>query len=275
MWNAEHNNAAGIAATKLSAAVGANTASLEVDIPTLYDHMKVYLERPDVLGRLKSSWEPLNPFLRFFAMIGLTTTKVAELPPSSGYEPLLIGYDFDPILARGMARIVVRHGRRRAAESGRRRPAFDAIRFLADPDRQRSAIFRRAQLLLEVWDETSIIETVFDEIGLSESEFIGSLKALVEGGAVDCRRIAEIAAQVVPHLSVERGPKISAASAAHEFFLASIEPIIGARAYTWNAVRDDFTDRVTEATRMEFDEADFDPRPAHRRRKAGRGVKIG
>src|SRR5258708_40101282 len=118
-------------------------------------------------------------------MMGLAIMKVAELPPSPGYEPLLIRYGVDPIAARGMARIVTHHGKRRAAESGWHRRVFDAIRFLAERVRQRRAIFRRARLLLEAWDKTSIIETVFDEIGLSETEFIGLLKALVEGRVVD------------------------------------------------------------------------------------------
>jgi hypothetical protein len=253
--------------------VGANAESLEVDIPTLYDHMEAYLQRPDVLEQLKSSSEPLNPFIGFVAMIGLAITKVAELPPSPGYEPLLIRYGVDPVVARGLARIAIRRGRRRAAESGWRRYVFDALRFLAEP-RQRGAILRRAQLLLQAWDKTSIIETVFDEIGLSETEFIGLLKALVEGRVVDCRRITEIAAQLAPHSSPGRGPKIREASAAHEFFLAAIERITGAHAYTWNAVEGNFTDPATKATRMEFNEADFDPRPAHRRRKAGRGVEF-
>jgi hypothetical protein len=269
MLNAVTQHNPGIAATKLSAPSGANTESLEAEIPTLYDHMKVHLQRPDVLEQLKALSEPL---IKCFAMIGLAIVKLAELPPSSGYEPLLIGYGLHPNLARGMARIVIRHGERCAAESGWHRRVFDAVRFLAEP--ARGAILRRAQLLLEAWDKTSIIETVFDEIGLSETEFIGLLKALVEGRVVDCRRITEIAAQLAPHLSLGRGPKISESSAAHEFFLAAIERITGAHAYTWNAFQADFIDPVTKATRIEFNEADFDPRPAHRRRKAGRGVEI-
>jgi hypothetical protein len=117
--------------------------------------------------------EPLNPI----AMI-LAINKVAEFPPSPGYEPLLIRYGLNPIFARTMAIIAIRHGKRRAMESGWHRRIYEAVRFLAEPDRQRRAILARAQLLLEAWDKTSIIETVFDEIGLIESEFIGLLKAL-------------------------------------------------------------------------------------------------
>ena len=227
-----------------------------------------------MLEQLKPLEEALKPFIGFFAMAGLVIMKMAELPPSPGYEPLLIQYGVDPIVARGTARLVIRHGKRRAAEGGCHRLVFDAIRFLAKRDRQRRAIFRRAQLLLETWDETSITETVFDEIGLSETEFIGLLKALVEGRDVDCRRIMEIATRVAPHLSVARGPRISAPSAAHELFLTGLVRIKGTHAYTWSTLKEDFIDLVTKATRLEFDEPDFDPRPARRRVKAGRGVKI-
>jgi hypothetical protein len=240
-----------------------------VDIPTF----AAYFQQSDVLEQLKSS-EPLNSFIGFFATLGLVILKMADLPPSRGYEPLLIRYGVDPILARGMARIVIGHGRRRAAESEWHRPVFEAIRFLAEPDRRQDAILRRARLLLEGWDKTSIIETAFHDIDLIETEFIGLLKALVEGRVVDCRRITEIAARVAPHLSIERGPRISAATAAHEFFLACFVSLTGLHAYTWSTLEDDFIDDVTGATRLEFDEPDFDPRPAHRRRKAGRAVEI-
>jgi hypothetical protein len=248
---------------------------LEADIPTLEDHLRTYLQRPDVLEQLKPLEEAPKRFIDFFAMVGLMIVKMAELPPSRGYEPLLmIQYGVDRILARGMARIVIRHGKRRAAEGRHHRRVFDAIRFLAERHRRPSAVFLRAQLLLDAWDETSIIETVFDEIGLCGTEFIGLLKALVEGRDVDHRRTTEIAARIAPHLSVARGPKISAPSAAHEFFLTGLTRIKGARAYTWSTQEDDFSDSVTKATRLEFDEPDFDPRPAHRRVRAGRGVKL-
>jgi hypothetical protein len=254
--------------------VGAKTESLEADIPTLEDYLKTYLQRPNVLEQLKPLEEALKRFIDFFAMVGLAFVKMAELPPSRGYEPLLIQYGLNPILSRGMASIAICHGRRRAAEGRYHRNVFDAIRFLAKRDRRQRAIFLRAQLLVEAWDETSIIETVFDEIGFCGTEFIGLLKAVVEGRDVDYRRVTEIAARVAPHLSVARGPKIRAPSAAHEFFLASLVRIKGKHAYTWSMLEENFIDPVTEATRSEFDEPDFDPRPACRRVKAGRGVKL-
>jgi hypothetical protein len=255
-------------------AVRAKTGSLEADIPTLEDHLRTYLQRPDVLEQLRPLEKALRPFIDLLAMLGLVIAKMMELAPSRDYEPLLIRYGVNHIASRGMARIVICHGKRRAAESGWHRRVFDAIRFLAERDRQRRAIFRRAQLLLAAWEETSIIETAFVDIGLDETEFIGLLKGLVEGRVVDCRRITEIAFHVAPRLSLGRGPKISASSAAHEFFLAVLVHVDGVHAYTWSPLEENFIDFVTNATRVEFDEPNFDPRPAHRRRKAGRGVKI-
>jgi len=122
------------------------------------------------------------------ALIGASLSRIAELPPSSGYEPVLVKNGSDPVLARGIAFLAVRIGRRLASESKRRRPVFDAIRFLAKP-RQKRAILSRAKILLAAWDETSIIETVFDEIGLQETEFIKLLQDIVQGQTTDFNRL--------------------------------------------------------------------------------------
>ena len=37
--------------------------------------------------------------------------------------------------------------------------------------------------------------------------------------------------------------------------------------YTWNPVDEDFTDKLTQATRREFGDSDFDPRSACQRVK--------
>ena len=71
------------------------------------NHLRTYLQRPDVLEQLKPLEEALKRFIDFFALVGLMIVKMAELPPSSGYEPLLIQYGVNRILARGMAGIVI------------------------------------------------------------------------------------------------------------------------------------------------------------------------
>jgi hypothetical protein len=83
----------------------------------------------------------------------------------------------------------------------------------------------------------------------------------------------EIAATIAPYVSIPRGPKVSAASAAHEFLLKELGQLTGSRAYTWRDDEGKFTDRKTEATGLEFNEPKFDPRPAYRGVKARAGAK--
>jgi hypothetical protein len=52
----------------------------------------------------------------------------ANLPSSGGYEPLLIKHGFPVPAARGLSRLAVRHGRRRAKEAKWYRAVFAAIR---------------------------------------------------------------------------------------------------------------------------------------------------
>jgi len=219
-------------------------------------------DRPDFLG---------PPFTQADVPIAI---REALSTPSPGYEPLLIKAGWSPLLARGMAKLAVRHGRRCANESKWRRPVVDAIRFLAERQRQRRAIIRRAQLLLRAWNETSIIETIFDQAGLNETEFICLLQALVEDRQVDYQRITRIAGTISPRLSLPRGPKVSAPSAAHEFLLS--EPKIVNCAKRLAAVREnraEYVDPITQATRREFAAPDFDPRPARRRLKTSQKRK--
>jgi hypothetical protein len=146
-------------------------------------------------------------------------------------------------------------------------------RFVAKPGRQGASISHRAQILLAAWDETSIIETIFADAGAHESEFIALLKSFAKGDKLARQRITEIAADLAPHLPTTRGRKVSAASAAHEFLLEESFPITKLRAFTFNDSKNDFTDPLTKATRLEFNDAYFDPRPALRRLKRRRAVQ--
>jgi hypothetical protein len=259
----------------------------EANVPTLVDHLQEYLTRPDVVERMKPLQTACDGLLRAFSgfckQMGAVVQRAAESPPSPGYEPWLIERGSNPILARMMAGQLVRIGNRSAEESRRLPAVVRAIRFLANPGRTRTlkqpldrhgsglvtrAICRKVDVLLAAWEETSIIETIFDDDGLNESEFIRSLKSVAEGHEVAYRRLTEIAASLARHLSIRRGPKVRAASAAHEFFLEYAVMLMEHRAYSWDESKGKFTDPVTEATRREFDHRHFDPRPAYRRLKA-------
>jgi hypothetical protein len=244
---------------------------MEASMPTLCDYIKEYLARPDVVERLKPVEalfvECSKVYGGMFQMAWTIAERATKSCPSIAYEPLLIEHGVKPVPARALASLTIRIGTRQANESRRLPEVIEAIRFLAKPGRRRQAILRRAEVLLAAWEETSIIETIFDE-SLIEVEFIGSLKSVVEGRAVAWRRLTEIAATIASLLSIPRGPKISAASASHELLLEELVSITGSQGYTWNSYKGekgDFSDRLTHATRREFGCPRFSPKSARRR----------
>jgi hypothetical protein len=206
--------------------------------------------------------------LREFATAAIQ--RVAESDPSPGYEPMLVKRGVDPIVARMTARLLVSKGTRIAREREWRPRVNKAIGFIASPGRRRSAIVKKAQVLLEACEKTSVVQTIFCTAGLNESEFMEALKSAAEGDEIACRHAAQIAALIAPDLLVARGPKVSAASAAHESLLEDFNEMTGSRSYTYSDDKEDYVDSLTEATRLEFGNPDFDPRPAHRRLKRKR-----
>jgi hypothetical protein len=219
--------------------------------------LQEFFSKPDALQSLDSTSANI---LSVIMMRAALFRIWAHLPPSSGYEPLLIKHGYPLPLARGLSKLAVRHGRRRAREAKWYRDVFAAIRFLGRRQRQTRAILSRAKLLLKACEETSIIPGIFNKAGVDEREFIDLLRSAVEG-RVDSTRISEIAAGLLPYLSSANGPKVSAPSAAYEFILEG---------------RDDFEksgpfcsdDALAEATKREFGLDEFDGRPARRRLKS-------
>jgi hypothetical protein len=244
----------------------------------LCERIRPHLTDPDVVltEEMVSAGCWLGAMMQMALCIaaGKPIRSPAELPESSGYAPLLVENGWDPGWARAAAAVAVRHGRRRAAESRWIRPVYGAIRFLAQPGRQRRSILRRAKFLLSISEKTTTIETIFCQAGLAEHGFLGLLKFVVEGRDVDLARIAAIAADLVPRLPVVRGPKVSATSAAHEFILENDPGIAPTRArYARGDRPDQYGDTLTRATRREFRNPNYDGRPVRRRvnaRKAGR-----
>lgn len=255
-----------------------------INMPTLTDHFTAKLTRGlEALWDSSSQFRELaDGFKGLLERVGLAICFIAESPPSPSYEPFLIEALGNRIAARGLAMVAVRSGRRRAAESKRRRPVFRAIRFLAQPDRRKDASLRRAELLLAAWEETSIIAEIFDEVGASQPsskeahpnvfEFVSLLESAIERREITSR-LREIAAALTPHLSISRGPKISAASASHELFLENGLPD-QPPAYTWDPIKYDFTDGLTLATRQEFGVPNFSPQAARRRVRKRRLTKV-
>lgn len=229
-------------------------------MPTLVALLEDYL-RPEVIERLR----PLqNAFVQIMSGSDRVLQNIANAPASPGYEPWLIERGTNRIAARGLAMVLTRAGRRRAKDSQWRLKVVKAIRFLAKPGRRKDAFMRKAVFLLEAWEETAVIETIFRQAGRDEFEFTRLLNSARNGEvAVLFGCLAEIAAALGPFLSVARGPKVSAELEAHEFFLAEIATPTGAAGYAWSDLEDDFIDDQTKATRREFNSPSFDPRPAH------------
>jgi hypothetical protein len=190
----------------------------EANLPTIVGHFQEYLKRPDVIERMKpwdAVFDGLAEALRFLREEIAAVQRVAEAAPSLGYERMLGVRGVNPILARLMARLLVRRGTRIADESKWFPRVAEAICFLAKPGRRRRAFVRKVQFLLRTWDETSIIETIFAAASLDDFEFVRALQLAADGDEVACRRVTEIAATIAPHVSIRSGPKVSAASAAH------------------------------------------------------------
>ena len=100
--------------------------------------------------------------------------------------------------------------------------------------------------------------------------FIRALKFCLAGDLSDRPVVCRIAKAIWRRVAVSRGPKLTHASAAHEYFLKS-QSIFETAAFTWSPYSEDFTDRLTQATREEFDDPDFNPVPARRRLRAKQG----
>jgi hypothetical protein len=247
--------------------------TMVTDIPTLLEHLESHLRRPEVEAQVAPLFiriaEALDPFFGICLMTGMVIQRAAESPPSPGYEQWLVERGWDPVIARLSAQLVIRRGKRIAKERSRLSGAASAIRFLARPGRSRKAVRRRIKVLLAAWEETSVFDTIFGGTDLSDFEFVRALESAAKGEAAAFERLAEIAALLVPHLSVTRGPRVSEASATHEAFMDFVVSQVEPSAYTWDDVGEKFSDDVTEATRREFDDPDFDPRPARRRFVAG------
>jgi hypothetical protein len=212
----------------------------------------------------------LDTVRQFHARLVDIGRALEESPASPGYEPYLVQQlKAGPLVARGMAKLLVRHGNRVATERRREPEAVKAIRFLARPGRRNKAFDRKVAVLLSAAKETTAIETLFTKAELDEIVFIEELKKAADGDPRARDRIVEIAATVARVMKVSRGRPMSAASAAHRFFVESLSEMGFERktplAYSYSSLEEDFVDPLTKATRLEFGDPHFDPRPTRRR----------
>lgn len=134
---------------------------------------------PDPKTRLtKDELDHLLNFASLSCMIGAAAMNVSKLPASRGYEPMLQEHGFNPISARGLAHLLVKSGKRRAKEERLRPTVVKAIRGLARSHSEKTSL-DRARYLLQVADESSIVDTICCEVGLREMDLLPLLQALV------------------------------------------------------------------------------------------------
>ena len=197
---------------------------------------------------------------------------IERAPPSKGYEPLFIGLGNEHLTARFLARVIVTVGPKYADENNRQRPTIaTAIRNLGRKGTRRTRfIAKTCETMLSMPVAHSLIDCIFTESGHQDlsNEFPNLLERAVAADPVACRRLTEIAKTVADDISPPRGMKISLATAMHELVLEMLRRAGKQIAYTWNDDQEDFVDDVTQATRREVGNPDFDPRPARRRMRA-------
>lgn len=266
-WNRE-SEITGAAMPTFADAVDAELAhsgALERIRPWVHAHLKPWVELWTV--------ESQKMCIGTVQMASAIAKRAEEGSPSKAYGAYLEARGCAPFLASGLASLTISIATRGAAEAKSATSVVEAIRFLSRGNRQGRAIPSRANVVLAASEETSIIEEMFRNAGLHEREFLSLLQTLVNGGAIDGERITAIAAAIVPSVRRARGPKIAAASAAHERFLETNAFLGLSAGYTQSGIDGDYTDPRTQATRLEFDDPDFDPRPAHRRIKRRGTVK--
>ncbi len=224
--------------------------------------------------KVRTAVEQVQPA---FEAAGEAFRKFEAPPVQPGYETLLMTKGASKVEARLKAS-VIRYGARMLDEDlNRRRPlVIGHIRELARL-RQPGWQVRRAAKLLQIPNAPSHIFGVLKESGLADvsHEFVTVLERTATGDREACRRAAEIARQVAPALPSLRGPRACLQTISHEALLEMLAGDGKEQGFTMDLKAEDFTDAATQATRLEFSNPDFDPRPAVRRfrRRTGRRGK--
>ena len=109
-------------------------------------------------------------------MAATIAQRAEEKFPSKAYGQYLKDRGVNPIWAQPVGSLTISRGVRRANESLQLGAIVEAFEFLAQGNRQERAILSRAKVLLSAWDETSIVDQIFRDAGLSEVGICGSIE---------------------------------------------------------------------------------------------------
>ena len=159
---------------------------------------------------------PESPFDDAEVRIG----RGLKYPQDKGYGKFLETLGYDRNWAGMLAAMIVEEGRVRAATAKRSADFAQVLRRLANPRLETEAFLADAKVALEAMDGTELTRGLFD--GLPRFDGIVFIRALkfCRAGEMSWRsEVIRIADAVRRRVAVSRGPKVTHASAAHEYFL--------------------------------------------------------
>jgi hypothetical protein len=115
-----------------------------------------------------------------------------------------------------------------------------------NPCLEAEAFLANAKVVLEAMGGTQLTRGLLDELPPLEGlSFIPALRLCLLAGDLSGRaEVCRMAKAIWRRVAVSRGPKLTRASAAHEYFLES-QSIFRPAAFTWSPESGDFTDRLT------------------------------
>jgi len=219
------------------------------------------------VDRLRAAWAPhlerLLPVVRDIA-------TVLSKPRAADYEALLIEIGYEPIEARMLSLWAIVMGKEDAEHLNRQRRKIGSAlrRTVKAADQSTLVMARRAAVLLPLLDQWSQawIENAIAKSGLPLT--FEALRDLVRDAAdrqpAACARLGEIAPLIFRHVPKARGKSLSTITVSHALLLLMNQNAGRSAAYTHSAYDEDFVDKMTMATRRQFQQPSFSPTGARR-----------
>ena len=198
---------------------------------------------------------------------------VLAAPRAGDYEALLIELGYKPIEARLLSTWAITTGGSFAEDLDvRRRELGSALREIVKAaDRSTLVMARRAAVLLLLLDEWTRpwIENGLDacDLPLSFEAFRDLVRNAADRQPEACARLGEVAPLIFRHVPKARGASLTTTAVTHALLLMIVRETGHRAAYTYSPYEDDFTDRLTVATRRQLQQPRFNPNAARRRAK--------
>jgi hypothetical protein len=161
---------------------------------------------------------------------------------------------------------------------GRRRELGSALRQIVKAaDGSTLVMAHRAAVLQPMLDEWTSpwIEDGLDACGvrLSFEGFQDLVRDAANREPEACARLGKVAGLTFGHVPKARGASLSTATVTHALLLMVVHDIGHRAAYTYSPCEEDYTDRLTAATRRQLPQPRFNPIAARRLAKKQRWTK--